>query len=229
MSEYRDKPATYLFVMIACLFVSCLLISNIIAGKLISVGGLALPAAVILFPVAYIFGDVLTEVYGFRKARMVIWTGFACNLLMALVFLAVVALPAPGFWEGQTAYATVLGMTPRIIAASLLAYFLGEWSNAAVLSRMKVWTAGRWLWTRTIGSTVVGEGLDTLVFITLSFWGLVPAAVLGQMILAQYLWKVAYEALLTPVTYAVVSWLKRKEGMDAFDYQVNYNPFRMDS
>jgi len=223
----RSGEFSGLFLIIACLFVTCLLLSNIIAGKLIMVRGLVLPAAVILFPVTYIFGDVMTEVYGFRRARLVIWIGFACNLLMALVFLATIALPAPGFWLGQSAYASVLGMTPRIVAASLLAYLLGEWSNAAILSRMKLITEGRWLWTRTISSTVVGEGLDTVIFIGIAFGGTMPLEVLGQMMLAQYLWKVVYEVLLTPVTYYVVGRLKDREDIDIFDSNVSYNPFRL--
>lgn len=223
----RNGEFSGLFLMIACLFVSCLLISNIIAGKLITVHGLILPAAVILFPVTYIFGDVMTEVYGFKKARLVIWIGFACNLLMALVFLAAVALPSPSFWSGQSAYATVLGMTPRIVAASLLAYFLGEWSNAAILSHLKVMTGGRWLWTRTISSTVVGEGLDTVIFIGIAFFGTLPLPVLGQMMLAQYLWKVIYEILLTPLTYYIVGKLKEREDIDIFDNNVSYNPFKL--
>lgn len=223
----RNGEFSGLFLTIACLFVSCLLISNIIAGKLIMVHGLVLPAAVILFPVTYIFGDVMTEVYGFRRARLVIWIGFACNLLMALVFLAAIALPSPGFWQGQGAYATVLGMTPRVVAASLLAYFLGEWSNAAILSRMKIITDGRWLWTRTISSTVVGEGLDTVIFIGLAFGGSLAWPVLGQMMLAQYLWKVSYEVLLTPLTYYIVGKLKAREDIDIFDNNVNYNPFKI--
>jgi uncharacterized integral membrane protein (TIGR00697 family) len=143
---------------------------------------LVLPAAVILFPLTYIFGDVLTEVYGFRKARLVIWTGFFCNLLMAAVFISVVALPSPSFWDGEKAFDYVLGLTPRMVAASLLAYFIGEWSNAVILSRMKIRTGGRRLWMRTIGSTIVGEGLDTVIFITLAFAGTFPTMVWGQMI-----------------------------------------------
>ena len=223
----RNGEFSGLFLAIACLFVSCLLISNIIAGKLIAVHGLVLPAAVILFPVTYIFGDVMTEVYGFKRARLVIWIGFACNLLMALVFIATIALPSPGFWQGQSAYASVLGMTPRIVAASLLAYFLGEWSNAAILSRMKIVTDGRWLWTRTITSTVVGEGLDTVIFIGIAFGGMLTWPILGQMMLAQYLWKVSYEVLLTPLTYFVVGRLKAREDIDIFDNNVSYNPFKL--
>jgi uncharacterized integral membrane protein (TIGR00697 family) len=154
-----------IFVIISSLFLMCLLISNIIAGKLISVYNMVLPAGAVLFPITYIFGDVLTEVYGFKKSRLIIWLGFVCNLFMAAIFTLVIALPHPSFWGGQEAYATVLGMTPRLVFASLVAYFLGEYCNSTVLSKMKLLTEGKWLWTRTIGSTIVGEGIDTIIFI----------------------------------------------------------------
>jgi len=223
----QNRPS-YLFVIIVCLFVTSLLLSNIIAGKLITIGGMILPGAVILFPLAYIFGDILTEVYGYKRARMVIWTGFACNILMVGVFYLVMAIPSPGFFEAEAAFATVLGMTPRIVLASLIAYLVGEFSNAAILSRMKILTRGKWLWTRTIGSTLVGEGLDTVIFITICFIGTVPNVILMQMVLYQYLFKVAFEFLATPLTYAVVGWLKRKEGVDTYDHGVSYNPFQLD-
>jgi len=224
----EQNRLSHLFVIIACLFVTSLLLSNIIAGKLITIGSMILPGAVILFPLAYIFGDILTEVYGYGRARMVIWTGFACNILMVGVFFLVMAIPSPGFFEAEEAFATVLGMTPRIVSASLLAYLLGEFSNAAILSRMKILTRGKWLWTRTIGSTLIGEGLDAIVFITVCFLGVVPNAVLLQMVLYQYLFKVAFEILATPLTYAVVGWLKRREGIDTYDHAVSYNPFQLD-
>lgn len=224
----EDKKVSQLFVIIACLFVSSLLLSNVITGKLINIFGLVLPGAAILFPITYIFGDVLTEVYGFKKARMVIWLGFACNLLMVGVFVLVMMIPSPDFFKGESAFAAVLGMTPRIVVASLLAYFAGEFCNSALLSRIKILTEGRFLWLRTIGSTLVGEGVDTVLFITLAFWGLVPSGVLGQMILFQYVFKVAYEIVVTPLTYALVGWLKRKEGIDTYDYGVYYNPFQLD-
>lgn len=228
MAQERSKEFSPVFVIMACLFVMFLLLSNIIAGKLIQVAGLVLPAAVILFPLTYLFGDVLTEVYGYRKSRLVIWTGFICNALMALIFLAVTALPYPSFWPHQNAYATVLGMTPRLVAASMAAYWVGEFSNSTILSVMKKLTGGRWLWTRTIGSTVVGQGVDTLVFITAAFFGLVPSGVLIQMVLAQYAWKVAYETAATPLTYLIVGWLKRAEQVDTYDWGVRYNPFRLE-
>ena len=223
----QNKKLTKIFFLIGVAFVTCLLISNIIAGKLISVFGLTLTAGVILFPVTYIFGDIITEVYGFKQSRLIIWSGFACNVFMAAIFLIVIALPTPGFWTGQNAYATVLGTTPRVVIASLLAYFLGEFSNSVILSKLKIVTNGRWLWMRTIGSTIVGEGIDTLIFITGVFWGTVPGNILVQMIVLQYIWKVTYEVVLTPVTYTLVRWFKNKEGIDVFDKNIKYNPFSL--
>lgn len=216
-----------LFVAVSVLFVTCLLISNLIAGKMILVFGITLPAAVILFPVTYIFGDILTEVYGFRNSRLIIWLGFACNFFAVLIYLATIALPHPDFWTGQEAFSIVLGTTPRILIASLIAYLVGEFSNSVVLSWLKVVTQGKWLWMRTISSTIVGEGFDTIIFITVSFLGTMSTSVLLQMILFQYLWKVSYEVILTPATYAVVRWMKKKEGIDVFDNDVKYNPFNL--
>lgn len=224
----KNQPASPLFLLLTSFFVACLLISNIIAGKLIQIFGVVLPAAVILFPITYIFGDVLTEVYGFRQARLAIWIGFAANLFMAVVFLITLALPYPVFWQGQDAYSTVLGFTPRLVVASLLAYFAGEFANSAFLSKLKVLTKGRWLWTRTISSTLVGEGIDTLIFITVAFSGLMPLTALGAMMLAQYIWKVSYEVLATPFTYLIVGWVKRKENLDTFDHDLTYNPFSLE-
>jgi uncharacterized integral membrane protein (TIGR00697 family) len=224
-SERNQPQFSPLFLVLACFFVTTLLLANIIAGKMANFFGITLPAAVILFPLTYIFGDVLTEVYGFKKARLIIWLGFAANLLMVAVFLLTIALPYPDFWQGQTAFATVLGLTPRIVAASLLAYLAGELVNSVVLSRMKVRTKGRNLWLRTIGSTVVGEGIDTVLFIAIAFGGTLPPGVLGTMMLAQYLWKVVYEAAVTPLTYYVVRWVKQQEQLDVYDTKVKYNPF----
>ncbi len=224
----ESRNVSRLYVILGCLFVTCLLISNMVAGKLITVLGKALPAAVILFPITYIFGDVLTEVYGFKRSRLIIWTGFACNLLMAVIFMLVVALPYPEFWEQQDAYAVVLGMTPRVVVASLVGYFLGEFANSAVLSKLKLLTRGKWLFSRTIGSTIVGEGIDTVVFITIAFAGTVSSSVLLSMIAAQYIFKVVYEILVTPLTYLVVGWVKKKEGVDVYDWGVKYNPFSLE-
>jgi queuosine precursor transporter len=223
----NDPTFSFLFLSLFALFLTCLIVSNVIAGKLISVFGLVLPSAVILFPITYILGDVFTEVYGFRKTRLVIWVGFAANILMSLVFLAAIALPAPGFFKDGNAYATVLGTTPRMVLASLIAYWAGEFANSITLSLLKKATGGKHLWTRTIASTVVGQGFDTILFIAIGFFGNVPLPVLVQMMIAQYLFKVGYEVVLTPVTYRVVGAIKRQEGIDTFDTGVAYNPFRL--
>jgi len=212
------------FVLVAALFVTCLITANIIAVKLVSLGGLILPAAVIIFPISYIVGDVLTEVYGYRRARQVIWLGFLCNLMAVTAIWLGGLLPAAPFWDGQAAYQRILGYTPRLLAASFLAYLVGEFANSFVLAKMKLATSGRWLWTRTIGSTLVGQGLDSLVFITLAFVGTIPLAGLASVIVTQWLAKSAYEAAATPLTYVVVSFLKRQEGVDVYDTETRFNP-----
>lgn len=216
--------SSFRFAAITGLFVACLITANIIAVKLIHVFGLLLPAAVIIFPLSYLLADVLTEVYGYRQARKVIWLGFACNLLAVIAIWISLLLPVAGFWDGQAAFEQTLGATPRILAASFLAYLVGEFANAYVLARMKIVTRGRWLWTRTIGSTLVGQGLDSVVFILLAFAGTIPAAALATAVVTQWLVKSAYEALATPVTYAVVAYLKRAEGIDVYDTETRFNP-----
>lgn len=226
-SGHRSQVSPY-FVIITALFITALVSANIIAVKLVSIAGQVLPAAIIIFPLSYIVGDVLTEVYGYRRARAVIWLGFLCNLIVVGAIWLGGRLPAAGFWaENQAAYDAILGYTPRILIASLMAYLVGEFANAAVLSRMKLATKGRWLWTRTIGSTVVGQGLDSAVFISVAFAGQVPA--LWHLVWVQWLAKVAYETAATPLTYAVVTWLKRKEGVDAFDKDIRLNPLAITS
>jgi uncharacterized integral membrane protein (TIGR00697 family) len=205
-------------------FVTCLIVANIIAVKLVTIFGFTVPAAVIIFPISYIFGDVLTEVYGYRRARQVIWLGFFCNLLAVVAIWVGQLLPAASFWDGQAAYERILGYTPRLLVASFVAYLVGEFANSFVLAKMKLATNGRWLWTRTIGSTLIGEGLDSLVFITLAFAGTIPQAVLVTAILTQWLFKCVYEIVATPLTYAVVNFLKRKEGLDVYDYGTRFNP-----
>ncbi|NVM57183.1 MAG: queuosine precursor transporter, partial [Desulfobacterales bacterium] len=180
--------------------------------------------AVIIFPISYIFGDVLTEVYGYRQARRVIWLGFICNLIAVIAIWVGQVLPAASFWDGQAAYERILGYTPRLLVASVLAYLVGEFANSFVLAKMKIATGGRWLWTRTIGSTLVGQGLDSLVFITLAFVGTIPLSGLASAIVAQWLAKSAYEAAVTPLTYGVVDFLKRQEGLDVYDHDTRFNP-----
>jgi queuosine precursor transporter len=216
---------SYRFVVIAALFVTCLITANIIAVKIISLGWLIVPAAVIVFPVSYIFGDVLTEVYGYQLARRVIWLGFGCNLLF--VFFAFIGqlLPGAPFWQAQDAYVSILGYAPRLLAASACGYLVGEFANSFVLSKMKILTRGRWLWTRTIGSTVIGEALDSAIFIVLAFIGTPSYA--SVMIFYHWVSKTAIEIIATPVTYRVVNYLKKTESLDTFDYRTSFTPFSM--
>lgn len=213
------------FVLVAAIFITSLITSNIIAVKLVSIFSLVMPAGIIIFPISYVFGDVLTEVYGYRQARRVIWLGFFCNLVAVIAIWVGQILPAASFWDGQAAYERILGYTPRLLLASFLAYMVGEFANSFVLAKMKIATKGRWLWTRTIGSTLVGQGLDSLVFMTLAFVGTIPLTVLAGAIAVQWLSKSAYEAIVTPLTYKVVTFLKKKEEMDVFDEGTRFNPF----
>ncbi|HLI51698.1 MAG TPA: queuosine precursor transporter [Thermomicrobiaceae bacterium] len=217
-----------LFAVIVGLFVTSLITANIVAVKLVDVGGFTVPAGTItLFPLSYIFGDVLTEVYGFRQARRVIWLGFACNLLAVLAIYLTQVLPAPGYWNGQAAYERILGYTPRLLGASFAAYLVGEFANSFVLARMKIMTGGRWLWSRTIGSTLIGEGFDSIFFITIAFIGTIPARALGDTIVTAWLFKSGYEIVMTPVTYLVVGYLKRVEQSDVFDVGTSFSPLSL--
>ena len=211
------------FVVIAAIFVTCLITANIIAVKVISLGSVFLPAAIIVFPISYIFGDILTEVYGYRWARRVIWLGFLCNLIFVFFAWVGLKLPPASFWEGQAAYESILGYAPRLLVASFGGYLVGEFANSFILAKMKIRTKGRWLWARTIGSTVVGQGLDTTIFIIIAFIGTTSFAPI--MILYHWLAKTAIEVLATPFTYATVNFLKKKEGIDAYDYKTSFNPF----
>ena len=228
--------------MIMALFVTVLIMSNILSSAKIVDWGislfgipLAFDAGTILFPVSYIFGDILTEVYGYQRSRRVIWMGFACLILSSLLLHVVKIMPGEALWEktaGQAAYNAILsGMTSGgIVLASLLGYWLGEFSNSYVLAKMKILTRGRWLWTRTVGSTLVGEGIDTLVFVTVAvLFGVFPAALFVTLALTNYLFKVGVEVLMTPVTYAAVGALKRVEHEDYYDRGTNFNPFRLSS
>ena len=198
--------------VLTAVFCIALVVSNIIAGKLyVAPGGIILPAAVWLFPIVYIIGDVIPEVYGLAVARRVIILGFALNLFAVLFFVLTLVLPAPAFWQNQAAYETVLGFAPRLLVASFVGYLVGTNANAWVLVQVKKLTGGRWLWMRTIGSTMVGETLDSAFFITVAFLGIVPLATLPGMILAQSAFKTVYEALATPLTYAVVGAVRRFE------------------
>jgi queuosine precursor transporter len=218
------------FVMAA--FVTVLLLSNVLgAGKVAVVelpwiGTWPFGAGILFFPVSYVIGDVLTEVYGYARARRVIWAGFAALLFMAFMAWVVVALPPAASWQGQAAYESVFGQVPRIVFASIIAFWAGEFANSYVLARMKLLTQGRHLWTRTIGSTVVGQGIDSLIFYPLAFYGLWDNETLLIVLATQFALKVGWEVLLTPFTYAAVGWLKRREGVDVFDKGTDFNPFR---
>jgi uncharacterized integral membrane protein (TIGR00697 family) len=215
------------FVIVTALFVACLITANILIVKQIMVGPVLLPAAIIIFPLSYIFGDVLTEVYGYRQARLVIWTGFMCNLLAVTAFWIGGLLPPAPVFDAQSAYDRILGNTPRFLIASFIAYLAGEFINSFILSKMKVITNGRWLWMRTIGSTVLGQGVDTVIVLTISFLGVLPLPALMAMIGGHWLIKTLYEVLATPFTYAIVGYLKRKEDRDTYDYDTDFNPLRI--
>jgi queuosine precursor transporter len=215
------------FLSCAALFVTCLLTANTMATKLIMVGGVVLTAGVVIFPVSYVVGDVLTEVWGYGAARRVIWLGFACNTLMVAALWLGGELPPAPFWKGQDAYEAIFSQTPRVLAASFVAYLVGEFANAFVLAKLKIATQGRWLWMRTIGSTVVGQALDSAVFVTLAFAGTVAPGALLQIVTAQWIVKVLYEAAATPLTYAAVGWLKSREGVDVYDRHTDFNPVHL--
>ena len=212
---------------ISVFFVSVLLISNIASAKIVDLRWFTFDGGTLLFPLSYIFGDILTEVYGYKKARGVIWLGFFMALLMSLVFIIVGKLPSASGWNNQNAYDLILGLTPRIVIASLIAYSVGEFSNSFVLAKMKIWTKGKWLWTRTIGSTIVGEFLDSIIFILIAFWGILPNSLLLTLIISNYIFKTSVEILFTPITYKVVKFLKKKEQEDYYDTNTNFNPFNL--
>ena len=211
--------------LITGLFVAVLLISNIASSKIVEIWKFTFDGGTILFPLSYIFGDILTEVYGFRRSRRVIWIGFFCAALMSLT-LGLIGLIRPAIgWEYQEAYMRILGQTPRIVTASLIAYFAGEFSNSFILAKMKILTKGKWLFTRTIGSTIVGEGIDTIIFVLIAFLGVYPNDLVLLIIISNYIFKVSLEIVFTPLTYKIVGFLKRVEKVDWFDYKTNFNPF----
>jgi uncharacterized integral membrane protein (TIGR00697 family) len=232
MSETRSYRY-YEFVMAA--FVTVLICSNLIGPAKIAqielplAGTFIIGAGALFFPISYVFGDILTEVYGYARARRVIWSGFAGLAFASFMAAVVVALPPAPFWQHQGAYEIAFGSTWRIVAASMVAYFCGEFVNSYVLARMKILTAGKWLWTRTIGSTIVGEAVDSALFYPLAFYGsgIIPDDKLPIVMLAQFLAKVSVEVVFTPVTYRVVAWLKRAENEDFYDRKTDFNPFTL--
>jgi uncharacterized integral membrane protein (TIGR00697 family) len=212
-------------------FVTVLICSNLIGpAKIVQFDGWpAFGAGVLFFPISYVFGDILTEVYGYARARRVIWAGFAGLIFASFMAWVVVALPPAPFWENQKAYEVAFGQAPRIAAASMFAYFCGEFVNSFVLAKMKIVTAGRWLWTRTIGSTIAGEAVDSALFYPLAFYnsGIIPNEQLGAIMLAQFVLKVSVEVIFTPVTYRIVAALKRAEHEDYYDRDTNFTPFTL--
>jgi uncharacterized integral membrane protein (TIGR00697 family) len=216
----------YDFVMAA--FVVVLVLSNVIgAAKIATVGGFTFGAGVLFFPISYVFGDILTEVYGYARARRVVWAGFAALLFLAFMSWFVVKLPPADFWPHQAAYETVFGNTWRIVLASLLGYFAGEFVNSFTLAKMKILTQGKHLWARTIGSTVVGEMADSLIFYPIAFLGIWSTEMVIQVMISNYLIKVSWEAAMTPFTYKIVGFLKRAEREDFFDHKTNFTPFSL--
>jgi len=232
MSSQTNEPRRghrYLTVVTA-IFVTCLVTANIIAVKPATIGPLLFPAAVVIFPISYIFGDILTEVYGYARSRQVIWIGFGCNLLAVIAIAIGGWLPPAPFWSSnQSAYTAILGGTPRVLAASFMAYLAGEFLNSFVLAKMKIVTRGRWLWTRTLGSTLVGQLADSAVFITAAFVGIWPGDQMLAAIVTQWLMKSGYETLATPLTYAAVAFLKRAENEDHYDYETDFNPLKLEA
>jgi len=221
-------PALKYYDLITAIFVAVLLISQTTAQKIVAFGPLNFSAGILLFPISYIFGDVLTEVYGYKQARRVIWLGFVCSGLMSLTYWLVGVLPAAPGWENQDAYQKILGVVPRIAMGSLVAYWVGEFANSYVLAKMKIFTEGKYLWTRTIGSTIVGEAIDTVLVMFIAFYGVLPVSLLISVAVNIYWAKVLYEIIATPLTYVVVNFLKRAEGVDVYDSTTDFNPFRME-
>ena len=208
-------------------FIVVLLISNLVAQKICAFGDFRISGAQLLFPITYIFGDIFTEVYGYSASRRAIWNGFlACGLLAAMGMVTV-ALPSAPEWPNQKAFETVFSFVPRIVIASLIAFLCGEFANSYVMAKMKLITQGKYLWTRTVGSTVVGQAVDTCLVMVIGFWGTLPVKTVITLIISGYIGKVIYEVLMTPVTYAVVNFLKRQEHVDTFDYATDFSPFRV--
>lgn len=211
--------------IITVFFVAFLLISNVVASKILVLGPLSIDGGGLLFPLTYIFGDILTEVYGYKRTRKAIWMGFGANLLMAAMFMLVGILPPAPDWPNQDAYMAILGQSSRIVLASVTAYFIGEFINSFILAKMKILTKGKFLWTRTIGSTIFGEAFDTFVFMIIAFWGVLPYELFIAVGISGYLLKVAIEVLFTPFTYLIINFLKKKENEDYYDYKTDFNPF----
>jgi len=225
--ELAEPTKVYKYYdLLASIFIVVLVISNLVGQKICAFGPLfRVSGAQLLFPITYIFGDVFTEVYGYGGSRRVIWIGFLANALMAILGNIIVALPAAPEWKNQEAFAIVFHQVPRLVIASLIAYWCGEFANSLTLAKMKLFTKGRYLWSRTVGSTVVGQAVDTVILVVIGFAGEVTGSGMVRLIISAYFFKVGYEVLMTPVTYWIVGFLKRTEGLDTFDYKTRFTPF----
>jgi len=219
------KESFKYYSIVSTLFVATLMISNVVATKLFSLGPLIFTGGILIFPITYIFGDILTEVYGYSRSRKIIWTGFFALIFMSFILWIVGLLPPAPTWQNQEAYLLILGFVPRIVLASLIGYWVGEFANSFVLAKMKLLTKGKHLWTRTISSTIVGEGVDTALFVLIGFYGVISGSILLIAILSGYTFKVAYETVATPLTYKIVRFLKKAEGIDHYDYNTKFSPF----
>lgn len=221
------KQFSIVYVVLAAIFITCCLVSNIMAVKIVDFFGITLTAAIIIFPITYILGGVLTEIYGYNNARKVIYLGFFCNALFVTFLTIAIYLPYPYFWANQDAFAQVVGVTPRIFIAGLIAFLVGSLLNAMVLSKLKVKTKGRFLWLRLIGSTVIGQGVDTLIFISIVFIGVLTTNQLLWMIWWQFAFKTAYEILFTPLAYYIIKKIKKIEKIDVYDHKIRYHIFKL--
>jgi queuosine precursor transporter len=224
----QGRYVSVALVILAAFFATSLVTANIVAVKLLEFGPLVVPAGTIMiFPLTYVIANITTEVYGYSRTRQIIWLGFLCNLLAGGVIYLTQVLPPADFWDGQEAYERILGFVPRLLLASLIAYLAGEFVNAFVLAKMKIFTRGRYLWTRTIGSSTLGQGIDSLIFVTIAFAGVIASDDLLRTIVASWILKSAYEVLATPMTYALANYLKRTEALDTFDRDTDFSPFRL--
>jgi queuosine precursor transporter len=223
----RDLRSFRYFDILLSIFIVVLLISNLVGQKIVPIGWFRASGAQLLFPITYIYGDIFTEVYGYAASRRAIWLGFLASALMAVMGIITVLLPAAPEWPNQQAFATVFYTVPRLVVASLIAYWCGEFANSYVMAKMKILTQGKQLWTRTVGSTVVGQAVDTVIMIVVGFGGTMPWSTIFKLIISGYVAKVLYEVVMTPLTYLVVGWLKRSEHVDTFDYDTDFSPFHL--
>jgi queuosine precursor transporter len=222
-----SKPKPSYLDLITTAFAVVLILSNIASTKIAAIGSFSFDGGLVLFPLAYIFGDILTEVYGYSRARRVIWIGFGMNLLMVLTFWLVGLLPADPMWGMQESFISILGVVPRIVVASLIAYLVGEFTNSYILAKMKVRMQGKRFWQRAIGSTIIGQGLDTTIFTIVAFWGIFPGSLLWTIWLTNYVAKVLIEVILLPITSRVVKKLKVREATDYFDKKTDFSPIKL--